>query len=119
MDDDIYLLLSASEKLSSRTVSLTRCLIFALLAYFVDGIQYRELKAALRISDGKLIANLKLLRTMGYIEKSEVEVDQRRVDVYYLTGKGRSELNRVVEWMRLIQTVASEGDKKCQAILTR
>ena len=43
MNDDIHFLLDASEKLNSRIVTLTRCLILALLAYFVDGIQFREL----------------------------------------------------------------------------
>jgi len=118
MNDDIYLLLNASEKLNSRVVSLTRCLVLTLLAYFVDGVQYRELKTALKISDGKLISNLNELKIMGYVVKSEAEVDKRKMDVYSLTEKGRNELNKVVEWMRLIQKVASEGDKKCQMILT-
>jgi len=118
MNDDIYLLLNASEKLNSQTVSLTRCLILALLSYFVDGIQFRELKSALTMSDGKLIANLNVLRTLGYIGKSEVYVDKRKLDVYSLTAKGKSELNKITEWMKLVQTVASEGDKKCPVILT-
>jgi DNA-binding MarR family transcriptional regulator len=119
MNDDIHLLLIASDKLNSRIVSLARCLILALLAYFVDGVQFRELKTALKMSDGKLISNLNQLRTIGYIVKSEVEFDKRKVDVYSLTEKGRNELNKVVEWMRIVQKVASEEDKKCQAILTR
>ncbi len=118
MNDDIYLLLAASEKLNSRIVTLARCLILTLLAYFVDGIQFRELKAALKMSDGKLIANLNGLRAMGYIAKSEVEVDKRKVDVYSLTAKGKTELGKIVEWMKLIQKVSSEGDEKCQLILT-
>lgn len=119
MNDDIYLLLGASEKLNSRVVSLARCLILALLAYFVDGIQFRELKAALKMSDGKLISNLNGLRAMGYIMKSEAEVDERKVDVYSLTDRGRIELSKIVEWMKLVKNVASEGDEKCQMILTR
>ena len=119
MDDDINLLLGASEILNSKVISLTRCLILVLLSYFVDGIQFRELKAALKMSDGKLISNLNDLKTMGYIGKSEVEVDRRKVDVYTLTEKGRLELSKVVSWMDLVQRVASEGDKKCQVILTK
>lgn len=118
MNDDIYLLLEASEKLNSKIVTLTRCLILVLLSYFVDGIQFRELKAALKMSDGKLISNLNELRGMGYVEKSEVEVDRRKVDVYSLTEKGRNQLSKTIEWMKLVQKVSSEGDKKC-LILTR
>ena len=119
MNDDINLLLRASEILNSRVISLTRCLILVLLSYFVDGIQFRELKTALKMSDGKLISNLNDLKTMGYIGKSEVDVDRRKVDVYSLTEKGRLELNKVISWMDLVQRVASEGDKKCQVILTK
>jgi DNA-binding MarR family transcriptional regulator len=119
MKDEIQELLDLSEKLNSKTVSVTRCLILGLLVYFADGIQYRELKSALKISDGKLIANLNELRTMGYISKSEVEIDQRKIDVYSLTEKGRNELNKVIEWTKTIEKIANQGDyKKCQLILT-
>jgi DNA-binding MarR family transcriptional regulator len=117
--DDIHKLLEISEKLSSKTVTLTRCLILGLLAYFSDGIQYRELKTALKTSDGKLIANLNELKTMGYIAKAEVQVDQRTVDVYSLTEKGRNELNKIVEWMKTIEKIANEGEKKCQLTSTK
>ena len=118
-EDEIQKLLELSDKLSSKTVTLTRCLILGLLAYFADGIQYRELKTSLKMSDGKLIANLNELKTMGYIGKSEVQVDQRKIDVYGLTEKGRSELTKIIEWMKTIEKIAYEGDgKKCQ-ILTK
>ena len=110
--------MASSEKLNGRIVTLARCLILALLAYFVDGIQFRELKAALKMSDGKLIANLNELKAMGYVAKAEVELDKRRVDVYSLTAKGKAELGKTVEWMKLVQKVSSEGDGKCQLILT-
>ena len=71
------------------------------------------------MSDGKLIANLNELKTMGYISKSEVQVDQRTIDVYALTSKGRAELTKIIEWMKIIEKIANEGDeKKCQ-ILTK
>jgi DNA-binding MarR family transcriptional regulator len=114
-EDEIQKLLDLSEKLSSKTVTLTRCLILGLLSYFADGIQYRELKTALKMSDGKLIANLNELKTMGYIGKSEVQVDQRAIDVYALTEKGRAELTKIIKWMKTIEKIANEGDeKKCQ-----
>lgn len=118
-EDEIQKLLNLSDKLNSKTVTLTRSLILGLLAYFTDGIQYRELKNALKMSDGKLIANLNELKTMGYISKSEVQVDQRTIDVYALTEKGRAELTKIIEWMKTIEKIANQGDeKKCQ-ILTK
>jgi DNA-binding MarR family transcriptional regulator len=119
MNDDIKLLLEASETFNAQTLSLTRCVILSLLAYFVDGVQFRELKASLKISDGKLISNLNLLKKFGYIEKAEVEVDRKKIDVYSLKSKGRNELNKITEWMKLIEKVAKEGDQRCQIILTK
>jgi DNA-binding MarR family transcriptional regulator len=119
MNDDINLLLEASETFNAQTLSSTRCVILALLAYFVDGVQFRELKASLKISDGKLISNLKLLKKFGYIEKAEVEVDRKKIDVYSLNSKGRNELNKITEWMKLIEKVAKEGDQRCPIILTK
>jgi DNA-binding MarR family transcriptional regulator len=119
MNDDINLLLEASETFNAQTLSSTRCVILALLAYFVDGVQFRELKTSLKISDGKLISNLKLLKKFGYLEKTEVEVDRKKIDVYSLNSKGRNELNKITEWMKLIEKVAKEGDQRCQVILTK
>lgn len=119
MNDDVNRLLETSETLNSQVLSLTRCVILALLAYFVDGVQYRELKASLKISDGKLISNLKLLKKLGYVEKNEVEVDRKKIDVYSLNPKGRNELNKIIEWMKIIEKVAKEGDEKCQITLTK
>jgi DNA-binding MarR family transcriptional regulator len=119
VNDDVSRLLETSETLNSQVLSLSRCVILALLAYFVDGVQFRELKASLKISDGKLISNLKLLRKLGYVEKNEVEVDRKKIDVYSLNPKGRNELNKITEWMKIIEKVAKEGDEKCQVILTK
>lgn len=108
MNDAVCLLLEKSERINGSTISLSRCLILTLLAYFMDGIQYRELKAALKISDGKLISNLNKLLELQYIEKFEEEVNHRKINVYTLTENGRKELKRMIEWMKLIKKVAKE-----------
>jgi len=84
----------------------------------MDGIQYRELKAALKISDGKLISNLNKLRELQYVEKFEEVINHKKIDIYILTEDGKKELERIVDWMRLIKKVAKEENKKCQLILT-
>lgn len=118
-EDQIHKLLQTSDKLNSKTVTLTRCLTLGLLTYFADGIQYRELKNALKISDGKLIANLYELKTMGYITKTEVQIDQRLIDVYSITEKGRTELTKIIEWIKTIDKIANQGEKKKCQILTK
>jgi len=75
----------------------------------MDGIQYRELMVALKISDGKLISNLNKLLEFQYIEKSEEKINRKKITVYTLTENGRKELKRIVEWMELIKKVAKEN----------
>ena len=119
MSEDIRLLLDTSEKINSRIVSLTRCLILVLLAYFLDGVQYREIRASLNISDGKLIANLNQLKTMRYIEKIEAEINDKKLDIYTLTEEGKKELNKVLKWMDLMKMTTKEENEKCQATLIK
>ncbi len=114
MSDNIQILLETSDRLNSKTISLTRCLILTLLSYFVDGVQYRELKAALRISDGKLISNLNQLRKMGYIQKSAVKLEHKKLDVYLLTTEGRKELEKIIKWTDLIKKVAQVSDENAK-----
>jgi len=108
MNDNVCLLLEKSERVNDSTVSLTRSLILTLLAYFMDGIQYRELKAALKISDGKLISNLNKLVELQYIKKFEEKINHKKINVYTLTENGRNELKRMIEWMKMIDKVAKE-----------
>lgn len=108
MNSEVQLLLESYKKINSSIVSLTRCLILSLLSYFVDGIQYRELKTALNISDGKLISNLNKLHTLNYIEKFETQVDKNKIDVYILTEEGKAELTRIIEWMDLVKKVGGD-----------
>lgn len=109
-NDDVCLLLEKSERVNDSTLSLTRCLILTLLAYFMDGIQYRELKTTLKISDGKLISNLNKLLELRYIRKFEEEINHRKIKVYTLTENGRKELKRMIEWMKIINKVAMEDN---------
>jgi DNA-binding PadR family transcriptional regulator len=85
----------------------------------VDGLQYRELKATLKVSDGKLISNLNQLRNMGYVKKSTARLERKKLDIYYLTPEGKKELVKVVKWMKLIQEVTKDGDLECQTTLTK
>jgi DNA-binding MarR family transcriptional regulator len=109
MSDNIQTFLEASNRLNTKTLALTRFQILALLSYFRDGIQYRELKTALNISDGKLISNLKLLRTMKYIDCFPVKVDNKTLDVYILTREGKEGLEKTASWMKLAGNLVQLG----------
>ncbi len=116
MKDNIRMLLDASERINSKTVSSTRCQLLALLTYFADGLQYREMKAALKISDGKLISNLNRLEEMALIEKSAVKLERKKLAVYSLTPEGKRTANKIARWMNLVQRVIKDSEKKCRAI---
>jgi DNA-binding MarR family transcriptional regulator len=105
MSDSVQSFLEASNKINSKTVTLTRFQILALLAYFKDGIQYRELQVALGISDGKLFSNLTVLKSLGLVRCFKAKIDNKELDVYTLTNEGREELERTTVWMSLVQNL--------------
>jgi DNA-binding MarR family transcriptional regulator len=109
MNNDIKLLLETAQTLNEKAISLTRCMLLILIAYSEDGIQYRELKAALNLSDGKLISNLRQLMAMGYIRKDEIQLDNKQMAAYTLTLEGKNELIRIqtfIEtYLKLVQPI--------------
>ncbi|MHA1729400.1 MAG: transcriptional regulator [Promethearchaeota archaeon] len=88
--------------LNSKVITLIRLDLMILLYYSIDGMQYRELKAALQISDGKIKSDLDNLRNMGYIRRKEVEMDNRKLTIYFLTDLGKKELEKIIKWMKTI-----------------
>ncbi|MHA1683029.1 MAG: transcriptional regulator [Promethearchaeota archaeon] len=81
------------------------------MSSFRGGLQYRELRAALKVSDGKLIANLNVLKEMGYLTKSEEQLDRKKLDIYYSTSKGREELEKIIDWVKLLESYVGKGEK--------
>ena len=65
MGDNVRLLLEASKEVNSKAITRTRCVILALLAYFIEGLQYRQLSSTLGISDGNL--NYLKLKLEGFV----------------------------------------------------
>ena len=71
-----------------------------LAALNTEGATYRELKASLRLDDGILYANLKVLEKMGYLATSKVKVDNKELDVFSITEQGRLEWQQVKAWLK-------------------
>lgn len=105
MSDSIRMLSETSKTLNSNVIALTRCLILAYLSFSVDGVLYRELKAVLEISDGKLASNLKQLTSMNFVTKEEITLDNKKLDLYRLTPDGKNELIKIKKWMELISDI--------------
>lgn len=110
MSDEIETLLESSLTFDDKTITVVRSLILFLLAFFIDGVQYRELKNSLKISDGKLASNLKYLCEMEYIKKEEIEVNNKKLDVYFITDRGKKETKKISNWMELLIKVIKDGD---------
>ena len=101
-------ILEVSNKINSSVFTMTRCLLLAFNIYFRDGLQYRELKTALNISDGKLASNLNFLVKMGYINKEDIKFDNKKLHMYTITNKGKEELKKILNWMDLIKKLLEE-----------
>lgn len=67
--------------------------------YDRDGISYRELKAALDLSDSQLGPQLLWLRKYKYAEVREEQSDNSGISVYYITQKGRDVYEQIMTWI--------------------
>lgn len=109
MKDDIKTLFDASETMNGSVLSLTRSLILFMLTYYREGLQFRELKTALRVSDGKLGSNLIKLELFGYLEKRAIQFDNKKLTIYMLTPEGQIEVNKMGEWMESMINIKNRG----------
>ena len=101
-------ILEGYKKINSDIFTLTRILLLIFISYFKDGLQFRELKNALNISDGKLISNINKLSRMGYIKKEKITLDNKKLDIYLIYEKGRKELKKIKKFTRNINQIISD-----------
>ena len=100
LDRDLLAVLAESHSLNARVFSLLRLqLLQGLAALGPDGATYRELKAALEVSDGALYANLNALIAMGYLESETVSIENKELESYRITTAGLEEWERVRDWL--------------------
>ena len=102
-------LIENSKKINSKAFTLTRCILLALMNFNKDGLQFRELIPLLNISDGKLKSNLDFLEEVGYINKVQIQLDQKKLHIYLITEEGENELKNIISWMEIL---ANLGCKK-------
>ena len=110
-EQNIENVLLTSAKLNKKVVSVIRCDILILLyKYEIDGLEYRELKSLLGLSDGNLMSNIKYLLKVQYIEKRTREVNSNKnVDLYRITALGKEAFSKVLDWMNEIVEVKRNG----------
>ena len=89
-----------------------------LYLYDNDGVAYRDLKAALGLSDSQLGPQLLWLRKGRYVKVRDEKLDSVGLAVYYITEEGRQAYEEILSWMAAIplemQVAAVRGnsDKK-------
>lgn len=94
-----------SKRIRPKAFNLTRCTLLALMTFNKDGLQYRELKTLLDISDGKLKSNLDYLQEVGYIRKIPIRLDQKDMHIYMVEDSGKKELKKIIKWVEDIKKV--------------
>jgi len=110
-DEELQNIIESRKKIINAAFTSSRVLILTLLQHFKIGIQYRELKNTLNLSDGNLFSNLKNLIDMGYIEEETIQFDTRPLKIYQITSKGEKELSKIMEWIISIKKLI--GDIEC------
>ena len=110
-EQNIEKILLTSAKLNKKVVSVIRCNILILLyRYEIDGLEYRELKSLLGLSDGNLISNIRYLLKVQYVEKKTMEVNQNKsIDIYKITPTGKEAFSKVLDWMNELVEVKVNG----------
>ncbi len=103
-------IIKGTERINSKACTLNRSLLLALFYYFIDGIQFRELKTALNISDGNLSSNLKVLTKINYLKEEDTILDKKKIKYYTITKNGKKELEKIMNWIELIKKLL-ERDK--------
>jgi DNA-binding PadR family transcriptional regulator len=101
MNSDFLSLIKESEALNSDVFSLIRLLLLSSIASVgADGVTYRELKAALRVSDGALFTNLKSLEKTGYVVSEEITLEGKKLQSFKITQEGLIAWERIRNWLK-------------------
>lgn len=109
-DISFEILIENSKNLNSKAFNLTRCILLTLISFYKDGLQFRELKVFLEISDGKLQSNLDFLLEMGYIKKIKVDLDQKIIHIFMIDEAGKKELTKIIEWIDLLKKMVIKNN---------
>lgn len=109
-DSSFKNLIKNSKNINSKAFNLTRCILLTLISFYKDGLQFRELKVFLEISDGKLQSNLDFLLEMGYIKKIKVNLDQKIIHIFMIDESGKKELKKIIEWIDFLKKLVYKNN---------
>ena len=96
-------ILDEYDHINSKIFTPTRILILNLIKFHREGLQFRELKEGIKISDGNLYSNLEMLKNLELIESEKVQIDNKKLEIYTITEKGARELARIDSWFQKLK----------------
>ena len=101
IDSDFLSLIEESKALNSSVFSLIRLqLLSSIASVGLDGVTYRELKAALQVSDGALFTNLKALESNGYVKSKKIILEGKELESYQITPEGQLAWEQIKNWVK-------------------
>lgn len=101
VNSDFLSLIEESKALNSSVFSLIRLqLLSSIASVGKDGVTYRELKAALQVTDGALYTNLKSLEGTGYIASKKIILEGKELESYQITLEGLLEWSGIKNWLK-------------------
>src|SRR3989338_1554489 len=101
VNGDFIALIEESHALNADLFSLTRLQLLAGLSDLGrDGATYSELKSSLKLTDGALYANLKVLEDMGYLKVNEVALEGKTNQAYFVTPEGIAAWSHIKNWLK-------------------
>lgn len=101
LNNDFFSLIEESSALNSSVFSLIRLqLLSSIASVGKDGVTYRELKAALPVTDGALYANLNFLKETGYIKSERIKLEGKDLESYQITSEGLLEWDKIKSWLK-------------------
>ena len=101
LDSDFLSLIEESKALNSSVFSLIRLqLLSSIAGVGKDSVTYRELKAALQVTDGALYTNLKFLEETGYIASKRITLEGKELESYLITREGLLAWEQIRNWLK-------------------
>ena len=101
MNSDFLSLIEESKALNSSVFSLIRLQLLASIASVgQDGVTYRELKAALNVTDGALYTNLKVLEENGYFKSKKIVLEGKELESCQITPEGLLAWEHAKNWLK-------------------
>ena len=103
MEEKLKQIIESYYSVNSKVVTPTRLLFLSLLKFHKEGLQFREFKESIQISDGNLYSNLEILKSFSFITSEKIEIDNKLIEVYNITPKGQAELKKTQKWLKNLQ----------------